>query len=68
MAALLGIVLLSWRWPWVGGAVFTGLALAYAYGARRHLGWIPIVSGPLLVVGILFLWSWAHGRGGRAVA
>jgi hypothetical protein len=59
---LLLVVGLSWRWPLLGGIVFTGLALAYAYLARGHLGWIPCISGPLLVVGILFVWSWRQGR------
>jgi hypothetical protein len=31
MALLLIVVVLSWRWEWVGGVVFTGLAFAYAY-------------------------------------
>jgi glucose-6-phosphate-specific signal transduction histidine kinase len=66
MLVLLGVVAVSWRWEWVGGVVFTGLAAAYAFIARRHLAWIPTISGPLLVVGALFLWSWAHRRRLRA--
>lgn len=62
MLALLLVVALSWRWAWVGGLVFTGLAIAYAYVARGHLAWIPIVSGPLLIVGVLFLLSWSQHR------
>jgi len=62
MLALLGVVVLSWRWEWVGGGVFTALALTYAYVARQHLSWIPVVSGPLLLVGVLFLWSWTQHR------
>jgi hypothetical protein len=60
MALLLGVVALSWRWEWVGGSVFTVAAFTYAYMARHHLSWIPLVSGPLLLVGVLFLWSWTH--------
>jgi hypothetical protein len=60
MAVLLVIVGLSWRWEWVGGVVFTGLAVAYAYMARRHASWIATISGPLLLVGVLFIWSWVH--------
>jgi len=66
MALLLVVVVLSWRWELVGGVVFTGLALAYAYMARRHASWIPTISGPLLIVGLLFLWSWVHRRKTRA--
>ena len=62
MLALLAVVALSWRWEWVGGLVFTGLAVAYAYMARHHWAWVSGVSGPLLVVGALFLLSWSQHR------
>src|SRR6185503_951461 len=58
VAVLLAVVGLSWRWAWAGGVVFTGLAAWYAWFARDHPSWIAVISGPLLVVGILFLWSW----------
>ncbi len=61
-AALLVIVGLSWRWEWIGGVAFTGLAAVYAYMAREHWGWILAISGPLLIVGLLFFWSWRHHR------
>jgi hypothetical protein len=63
---LLAVVGLSWRREWVGGIVFTGLAAAYAYFARDHLAWIPIIAGPLLIVGVLFSWSWLHHRAHQA--
>ncbi len=60
---LLAVVAVSWRWEWVGGIVFTGAALAYAYVARGHPAWILVISGPLLIVGILFWLSWRyHGE------
>jgi glucose-6-phosphate-specific signal transduction histidine kinase len=62
MVILLVVVGLSWRWPWVGGVVFTALALTYATWARQHPSWIAVVAVPLLVVGLLFLWSWAMHR------
>jgi hypothetical protein len=39
---------------------FTGLAADYAYFARNHIDWILGIEGPLLIVGILFSWSWIH--------
>jgi hypothetical protein len=60
MLVLLVIAAVSWRWEWVGAVVFTGLAVGYAYIARDHVSWIAVISGPLLVVGLLFLWSWRH--------
>ncbi len=55
---LLVIVAVSWRWEWVGGIGFVGLAVAYVAMVPGRLEWILVVSGPLLVVGALFLWSW----------
>lgn len=62
MLILLVVVGLSWRKMWLGGLVFTGLAVAYAYFAREHTSWVAVVSGPLLVVGVLFSWSWMRHR------
>jgi len=60
VVALLVVVALAWRWEWIGGVVFAGLALGYAYLAREHWTWIPAISGPLLAVGVLYFWSWRH--------
>lgn len=66
MLLLLVVVALSWRWEWIGGIVFVGLAVAYAWMARSHVSWIATISGPLFVVGALFLWSWVRHRELRA--
>ena len=65
MLVLLAVVGLSWRRAWVGGMVFTGLAVAYAVSVPTHPQWIVVISGPLLLVGLLFLWSWSHHRAQR---
>ena len=61
---LLLVVAASWRWEWVGGTL--SLVLAALYGAfawrRGHVDWLLIVSGPLLIVGVLFLLSWRHHK------
>jgi hypothetical protein len=59
-ALVLGIVALSWRRPWFGGVAFVLLAAAYALTVRFRLDWVLAISGPLLTVGLLFLWSWRH--------
>jgi len=64
--ALLVAVLLSWRWEWVGAVVFIGVAFAYAWMARDHLAWIPLIAGPLLLAGILFSLSWLRHEELRA--
>jgi len=62
VAALLVVVALAWRWEWIGGVVFTALAMVYAILAREHLFWIVPISGLLLTVGVLYFWSWRHHR------
>jgi hypothetical protein len=57
---LLAIVGVSWRWEWFGGVTFIGLAIWYAVIAKRHPDWVLVISGPLFVVGTLFLLSWRH--------
>lgn len=66
--ALLLVVAVSWHREWVGGLVFPALAIAYGYWARDHVSWILAISGPLMIVGVLFAWSWRHHaelRGGQ---
>jgi hypothetical protein len=57
--ALLVLVAASFRWAWIGGLAFTGLAVMYALTmSKGRLDWILTISGPLFVVGALFVWSW----------
>ena len=56
---VLAIVAVSWRWEWVGAAACVALAVLYAVSVQRW-DWIVTISGPLFVVGSLFLWSWRH--------
>ena len=49
------------RREWIGGVAFIGLAVLYAITmARGHLDWMLVISGPLMLVGAMFLWSWRH--------
>lgn len=61
--ALLITVILSWRHEWVAGVTFVALGILYAATmARGRVDWMLAISGPLLVVGVLFLWSWFLSR------
>lgn len=63
---LLGIVGASFRWPWIGAVAFIGLAAAYAATlSNDRADWMFAISGPMVVVGALFLWSWWHQARGR---
>ena len=52
------ILVLSWKREWIGGLAFLILAIAYALYARQYLLWILIISLPLLIIGLLFLFAW----------
>lgn len=63
---VLGFVALSWLREWIGGLACIALAVLYALSVgARHPDWVFGISGPLLIVGALFLWSWQHRRFSR---
>ena len=60
-----GIILIalavSWRWEWMGGIAFTALGVLYIVMFRdREFSWpvYVMMSGPLFLLGILFLINW----------
>lgn len=57
-ALVLGVILASWHREWIGGFAFIALAIAYAAMVRFRLDWVVAISGPLLTIGLLYLWSW----------
>jgi hypothetical protein len=62
-AIVLAMVVLAWRWPLIGAMGFLAGAALYAWIAPRgHLDWIAVIAGPMMIVGVLFLWSWRTDR------
>ena len=59
-AAILLILALSWRWEWVGAAIFPALGIFYmvAFAGRFHWSAYASIAGPLLLLGALFLINW----------
>ncbi|MFC1635869.1 hypothetical protein ACFL5Z_13605 [Planctomycetota bacterium] len=60
-----GIILIalavSWRWEWMGAITFIALGIVYIMIFRdREFGWSTylIISGPLFLLGVLFLINW----------
>jgi len=51
-------LLFAWMWDWVGAVLFSGFAVYYAATSFRHPRWVLTISGPLFVVGLLFLSNW----------
>jgi hypothetical protein len=48
-------LIIAWRWERIGAALFIALALSFLvmFGGE---GWI--IAGPLLLLGVLFLFDW----------
>lgn len=61
-AVLLAVVAAAWRREWIGAAAFLILALAYAAVAGTHPSWIATIAGPMVVVAVLYAWSWTRRR------
>lgn len=56
-ALLAVVILLAWRRPMVGMIAFLVLATGYAVWAWDHPQWVLVISGPLVVVALLYAWS-----------
>jgi hypothetical protein len=63
-ALVLGCVALAWRWGWVGGIVFVGLAALHVVFKWGMLHWVAYlaIDGPLLLLGLLFVIDWWYAR------
>ncbi len=59
---LIVTLLFAWRWEWIGTVVFFGLAMMYVFQAwdTQALSAIVLISGPLTVIGMLFLLNWIY--------
>jgi hypothetical protein len=59
-----GLVLIAlavaWRWEWLGGTLFVALGTLYLVTAWGRFDWSAyvLISGPLFLVGVLFLVNW----------
>lgn len=59
---ILVILALSWRWEWVGGILFIILGVWYIVMTRGRFAWFVYLgmSGPLFLIGVLFLINWVY--------
>jgi hypothetical protein len=70
--ALLAVVLLAWRWPWVGAIGFGGFAAWYLVAFGITNGWsfdwcvYALLAGIHALIGVLYLADWFTRR--RAAA
>jgi len=55
---IIAILVLSWKWPLIGGIGFILLGLLYVYWANRNIEVYALIYIPLFLTGVLFLLSW----------
>lgn len=57
-AIVVAVLVLAWRWEWIGAVLFAAVGIFYLAITLRHPDWILMVSGPLFLIAVLFLVSW----------
>ena len=59
---VLGVLAISWRREWVGAILFTALAVFYVVWSwgRFHWSVYLTIAGPLVLIGVLFLFNWIY--------
>jgi len=59
---ILAVLMVAWRWEWVGAGLYSLLAVYYAidmlHRSIRYWPAVASISLPLLVIAFLFLASW----------
>jgi len=66
---ILIVLAVSWRWEWMGSIAFTALGAVYLVTFwDRDFSWptYVIMSGPLFLLGVLFLINWLYRKQLRA--
>jgi len=56
------VLAITWRWEWVGAILFNALAVLYVFWfwGRFPLATYLVISGPLVLMGFLFLFNWIY--------
>jgi hypothetical protein len=65
---ILIVLVFSWRWEWIGAILFTALGVFYIvkFWDRFHWSTYFVISGPLFLIGFLFLINWLDSKQLRA--
>jgi hypothetical protein len=65
--ALLAVLILAWRWEWIGALFFAVAGLIYIYWLATvarpvapavRLNWALTIAGPAFLIAVLFLVDW----------
>lgn len=61
---ILIVLAISWRWEWTGGVLFISLAALYLVISWGQFHWSTylVMSGPPLLVGVLFIINWFYRK------
>ena len=61
---IVAAVLLGWHWEWPGGLAFIALGIFYILlsGGREHISAYLLITGPAVLIGILFMVNWLRKR------
>ncbi len=56
------VLVIAWRREWVGAILFIALALFYLVWSWGRFHWSAylVISGPLILLGVLFLVNWIY--------
>ena len=57
---VIAVLVAAWRWEWIGGVLFIFLGVLYIYMWRGHWSAYLVISGPLFLLGGLFLLNWFY--------
>lgn len=53
------VLIVAWRWEWVGAALFSLAAALYAWRVLpKHASWAMTIAAPLVLIAGLFLANW----------
>jgi len=50
-------LVIAWRWEWVGAILFIAVATFFLASSGGE-SWV--ISGPLFLIGVLFLFNWIY--------
>jgi hypothetical protein len=59
---VLVVLVISWRWEWIGAVLFSAMAVFFIVYFWGNGPWYAFagISGPLFLIGILFLLNWRY--------
>ena len=57
-------LVIAWRWEWIGAVLFLSLSMLYLFMSWGRVHWSAYwgISGPLVLLGGLFLLNWIYRR------